>query len=352
MKLLDSLLEKLTVALNRRTLNTFTMGCLALGAVIFLVACTLAPQMRYWGWGLAGGIISLGIGARMIRPYIEARLLVKEAHRLIQAGHFRNALYAAHRAVELVPYLASAYLVRSAAYAGMGQIDMAVDDADQAVRVAPKRPEARLARARIYSYRGLHEDAIYDLRTGLRERPDWATGYMEMARLYVKLQDYANTLAILDTMNRHITSPRPRYDAMILAGWVYEDKLKDLDRAIASYTRAIPLQPDRKIGYLRRALAYRTRGDIEQYAEDLLRAANRRPTPEDAGQYYWLRAICYGRRFAVTGEARDLLAWGIALERSASEDAAQFAEQSRQWLHVLRNKLEPRFPPRIRFYLN
>lgn len=341
---------QLVERLDGRTLKRLSNLSFIVAAILCIVA--VAEESRLV-WLLAFALANLGIVARLIGPHIEARRLIENAHQHIRAGEFRLALMDAQRAVDLMPHLASAYITRSAAYAGLGQIDMAFDDAEFAVRVAPRQPEARLARARMYSYRGLHENAIHDLQAGLREKPDWITGRFEMAQIYVKINDYERSLAMLRQLNGQHVPAWTRYDAIILAGWVYEEKLKDLDQAIATYTRAIPILPERKIAYLRRAFAYRVRGDLHQAAEDLLRAAEQMPTPEDAGQYYWLRAVCYGRRYTITGEESDLKAWIAALERSAREDAPEYQQQSQQALNSLKEQSTGRtFPPRPNFSLN
>lgn len=330
--------------LNGRSLVIIGVACL-LGAASEAALAILSDSLFPWS---IGGVllVMIGVSALMEAPKIEAAHLVEQARQLIEAGQFREAIQRLNRAIELRPRFVAAYLARSAAYTGISQLDLAVEDAERAVKIAPKLPETRLTRARLYSHRGLHEDAIRDLRVGIREKPDWAAGYLELAQLHIRLHDYDSSLATLRDLSLYTSSDATRYDSLIMAGWVYEDKLKDLDGAIATYTRAIPIMPDRKIGYLRRAYAYRTRGDLYQAAEDLLRAAQRLPTPEDAGQYHWLRAVCYGRRYTITGEERDLLAWMAALERSVREDGRDYAEQSRQWLQALRDKQQARYTQR------
>jgi tetratricopeptide (TPR) repeat protein len=330
--------SRVPLRITGRTLVLFGVVALLGAAGAAALAITGESGVSLIWAALSGGLVCLAAVALGKAPMVEAALLVEQARKLIEAERFQDALPGLNRAIELCPRLANAYIARSAAYAGISQIDLAAEDADRAVKVAPELPESRLVRARLSSYRGLHEDAIYDLRAGIRIKPDWATGYLELAQLHIKLEDYDSSLATLRDLDLHASSDDIRYDSIIYTGWVYEEKLNDLDRAIAAYTRAIPIMPDRKVGYLRRAYAYRTRGDLYQSAEDLFRAAQRPPTPEDAGQYNWLRAVCYGRRYTITGEDRDLLAWLSALERSVREDAPTFSQQSRNWLKALRER--------------
>ncbi len=312
-------------------------GLLCLGgAILTAVVVILNDPENMAAWLIAaGGFTAVGIIGVITIPISKATKLIEQSRELITAGKFQEALPHLDHAIRLCPRLANAYIARSAAYTGISQLDRALEDAEHAIRLAPRMPEARLTRARLYGHRGLYEDAIYDLQQGINHQPNWAVGYLELAQIQIKAQDYESSLATLHDLNQHTSSERIRYDSFIWAGWVYEEKLKDLDKAIATYTRAIPLLPDRKIGYLLRAYAYRSRGDMFQAAEDLLRAAQRPPTTEDQGQYHWLRAACFGRRYTITGDEKDLVAWVDALKQSAKEDVTPFSDQSRQWLQAL-----------------
>ncbi len=338
----------------RRTLNGRSMD--QLGTLCLLSAAAVCLGGMLTGslllWIIAAGLAMGGMAAHVLSPHVEARRLVRQARELARLGRLREALGCTNRAIALVPDVMSAFVVRSALYAGMGQLDMAVDDAEHAVRLAPRHAEARLARARMYSRYGLHEDAIHDLQIGLRERPDWAAGYLEVAHLYVRLQDYQNTLDTLHSLEKHVRATPSRYEALLLAGWVYEEKLQDLEQALSAYSRAIPLHPERRLGYARRAAVYTARGDWLQAAEDWLKAAHCIPAEDERGKAHWLRAACYGKRFALTRDQGDLQNWLNALQASAREDSEQYAKLARTMLRLLSNPHEFTFPPRVILYLN
>ncbi|MEP7288774.1 MAG: hypothetical protein ABI947_23730 [Chloroflexota bacterium] len=356
MKKIVTIIGLIRQKLSRRLLVGFGMLSISSAACAVLIAVAETPHDLL----AAGILLSIGVVSLYLAPEVEAKTLVEQSRELIVAGKFQDALWGLNRAIELSPRLVCAYIVRSAAYAGISQIDLAVEDAEHAVRLAPHLPDTRLVRARLYSHRGLYDAAIRDLHIGIRAKPDWSTGYMELAQLQVRLQDYESSLATLRDLNVNSSSEYVRCDSLILTGWVYEEKLCDLDGAIAAYTRAIAMSPDRKIGYLRRAQAYRTRGDFYPAAEDLLRAAQREPTAEDAGQYHWLQAACYWGRYTITNDNRDLNAWIIALEKSMREDVEPYCDQSRQWLASVQeqrlraesadNKLGE--PPRLQIFPN
>lgn len=321
--------------LSRQLLTLLASFALGLAIIGFLVGLTQQNTLLV---SLAIILVVIAFAAFLSAPYAEASRLVEQARTLILAAQFNEALILLNRAIDFAPRLVSAHTSRSAAYAGRGQFDLALDDADHAIKLAPHAPEPRLVRARLYNHQQHYDDAIYDLRIGTRTNPHWATGYLELMQLYLRVKDYESCLAVLRDLTTKHFSDQIRYDALIMSGWVYEDKLHDPDKAIAAYTQAIPLLPDRKIGYLRRAFAYKVRGDKFQAAEDLLRAAQRKPTPEDGGRYYWMRAACYWGRYTITDDQRDFKAWVTALEQSIHEDSPAFGTQAREWLKALREQ--------------
>ncbi|MCC7205654.1 MAG: tetratricopeptide repeat protein [Anaerolineae bacterium] len=344
-------LERRLARLDARQMIRMSRGAFALGALAFVLALGLPGPLRIVAAVLSPALVAVGGMLALTQPGVEARQLLVTARDHILREQFPDALQAASRALELAPHLSSGYIVRGAAYAGLGQLDLAIHDAEQAVRVAPHDPEARRARARLYSYRGLHSDEAQP-RTSLHGSPEWVAAQFEMAQLYARLRDYERSLSALQALTADELPAETRYNALVAAGWLYEDKLKDLDNALHSYTRAIPLQPDRKLGYLRRAFVYRSRGDHFQAAEDFLRAAERAPTAEDEGKYHWLRAVCFGRRYLITQDERDMRAWLAALQRSMQEDAPEYSRQSREWLGVLEGRWQLQFPPQITYFPN
>jgi len=349
---------RLDQSLNQRLLRRWLDGRSMdhIGTICLLSAAVVCSGGMLSGslflWITAFGLAIAGMVAHVLSPHVEARRLVQQARRLAEMGRVREALLYTNRAIALVPDVTSAFVVRSALYAGIGQLDMAVDDAERAVRLSPRYPEARLARARMYSRYGLHEDAILDLQVGLDERPDWAAGYLESAYLYVRLQEHEKALETLQALQRHVRAPASRYEAYLLAGWICEEKLKDLDRALSAYSRAVALQPERRAGYARRAALYTARGDRLQAAEDWLRAAECPALESERTRSAWLRAVCYGKRYALTREAADWQLWRAALGASVRQDAEPYAKCARLMLRMMAQPQPSDFPPRLTHYPN
>lgn len=278
----------------------------------------------------------LGVAAWMAVPRALAGEYLRRGRTLAEDGESLDALPYLSKAVNLNPLYGDAYAVRSEVYRTLGEMDLAMEDAELAVRYTPQHVSGRLVRARLYVHFNLVDEAIRDLKYAIRLQPDFVLTYLELAQLHVKLGDYQDSLDVLRSLEHVGRSDPLYYDSLILRGRVYEDHMHDLDLAIASYSQAIPVSPERKAGYLRRAQAYNSRGDFRQAAEDLLRAAERRRLPEDGDFYHWLRASCYMRRYTITQDTTDMQAWLGALERSVREDGPGFRDESRRTLETLR----------------
>src|SRR5258708_1520719 len=174
--------------LTTRNLKVIVGAAAILAVVSLALYVTSVPNLLLLIF--AAALIGFSAGAAFAIPHAPARSLLVEARGLTEPEQFEEALAVLNRAVAMSPRLVGAYIMRSAAHAGLSQLDLAVEDAERAVKIAPHQPESRLARSRLYSYRGLHDDAIRDLKAGIREKPDWAVGYMELAQLLVRLEDY------------------------------------------------------------------------------------------------------------------------------------------------------------------
>jgi tetratricopeptide (TPR) repeat protein len=159
-------------------------------------------------------------------------------------------------------------------------------------------------------------------------------------------------LETLQALQRHVRAPASRYEAYLLAGWICEEKLKDLDRALSAYSRAVALQPERRAGYARRAALYTARGDRLQAAEDWLRAAHCPVHESERTRGAWLRAVCYGKRYALTRDAADWQLWRAALEASVQQDAEPYAKRAQVMLRMMTQPQPSDFPPRLTLYPN
>src|SRR2546423_4201816 len=100
-----------------------------IGAISLIVLASLNGQSVVL-WLLSGILMTVAIAAFWYAPGIEARELVEQGRRLIERERFQDALPRLNRAIELAPHYVTAYIVRCAAFAGMSQLDLALQDAE------------------------------------------------------------------------------------------------------------------------------------------------------------------------------------------------------------------------------
>jgi tetratricopeptide (TPR) repeat protein len=345
------MLRKFRVALQRRRTHGYIVALLlALSTSVFLLGAN-SPG-RTWWWLLAWLMLCGAALLSVLSPHIESHLLIQQGAWLVALGRGYDAVRLASQAVSLTPYNVHAFIVRSNAYVLQGQIDMAVDDADHAVRINRHLPEARLARARVYSLRGLHDDAVKDLRIGLERRTNWLVGYFEIARMYLRMDDYEGCISILFSMQKQKKHPDLAYEAMNLAGWVYLHKMADSKHAIACYSLAIKTCPERRQAYLGRAFAYRQQRDFLQAAEDYLQAAHSNPSKAEKGFHHLHKAFCYWSRYCLTQNEEDFTKVISALDASQNNDSSEAQLQARAVLATIGRVPIIGFLPKMRIYQN
>src|SRR5438552_3782337 len=83
-----------------------------------------------------------------------AESALRQAKTLSESGRFADYVAAMDRVIASYPTEARAYIERSTAYRGLGELDRALADAEKAVELAPKLAWARCNRAT--SLRRLH----------------------------------------------------------------------------------------------------------------------------------------------------------------------------------------------------
>jgi tetratricopeptide (TPR) repeat protein len=214
------------------------------------------------------------LGVYHTAPRIRAANLYRRAQRLVALGDYSEALPLLSRAIELHPRLHLAYVLRSRVLRQLGFIDHALADAEEAARRAPGDRHSHVARARLLDEFGQRREAMEALQRALQYDPAWLPGYLDLAMHHMALGDAERSLGVLGQLSASASARDPLlYDALVLAGRVYEANLGDFDTAVMAYSRAITLAPERKTGYLVRAWALRTQGDYHHAAEDLVHAA-------------------------------------------------------------------------------
>lgn len=202
----------------------------------------------------------------------------------------------------------SGYLNRAVAYRNLGEYDKALDDCTRVIKIDPKYIDGYLNRARVYIDKHDYQKAIADASLALKLNPKYASAYMVRGDAYglsdeidKAIQDFdkaieinptyydyyahraqahinngALGLGIIDLTNSiaRIRIPsngpgiHPEYAGIISQRGALYFEIKDYDKAIDDFGKALLLNPNDADIFTRRAWAYFKRGDvkIEDYA--------------------------------------------------------------------------------------
>jgi tetratricopeptide (TPR) repeat protein len=213
------------------------------------------------------------------------------------------------------------YFYRGLAYLLKGDPDCALADLNQAITLQPAFAEAYGNRVLAHLAKSDYIHALADANQAVRLKQDWALAYNNRGLIYIQtgdhdraIADFSQTLKLLINADHSFNDIRPdssqlgtfrgdrefsviHFVVTDLSDYlVYNNRgnayvLKgDYDRALADFSQAIELQPDRVIGYLNRAVVYFAKQDFDRALDDINQAIKLQP---DFGLAYLKRGSAY-----------------------------------------------------------
>ena len=124
-----------------------------------------------------------------------AQLYVYRAEALACLGDFRAAHQNIEAALQLRPYLASAFTVRGHIHRAQSQADRAISDYTTAIHIEPGDDEAWFNRALAYEWRRQFAEAEADLTRVVELNPDSGAAHEIRGRLRARRFDYRGAIA-------------------------------------------------------------------------------------------------------------------------------------------------------------
>jgi tetratricopeptide (TPR) repeat protein len=174
---------------------------------------------------------------------------------MVRHGPARSRDLRLHHCDRVEPEILNAYFNRALAWQAKSDLDAAIADFSDVIRLDPEFTNAYYGRGQVYMAKGDPDDAIADLSDAIRLDPN---------RPYVY---YLRGAAWYDRYMRASASINP----------------KDLERAIANFTKAIHFGPHFAGAYYARGLVRSTNGQHDRAVADLTEAVRLDPTnPEMA----------------------------------------------------------------------
>ncbi len=167
------------------------------------------------------------------REYIQAAL---QGYTFFSQGRYAEAISSFTKALEYRPDEVVVFNGRAGAYAGLGQVDKALDDLNRAIELDPDDPVAYGLRGTILSKTD-RQAAFDDLNRAIELSPEPALAYSDRGNVYLELGDY--------------------------------------EAALADFNQAIALDPDGSFYYLYRSIVYIPLAEWQLALDDLAEYARR-----------------------------------------------------------------------------
>lgn len=126
----------------------------------------------------------------------------------------------------------------------------------------------------LYTTKNMIADAVRELRHAIRRHPNTPDLHYMLAAVYQRLGRFDQAAAELE---RAVAEDSGHFDAFLMLGNLYGDDLRDHEKAIAMYRRAIAVRPDAPDVHNNLGNAYRFTGRLEEARDEFLKAIELNP---------------------------------------------------------------------------
>jgi tetratricopeptide (TPR) repeat protein len=207
------------------------------------------------------------------------------------AGNMEIALETLNEVIALNPNNAQAYYDRGMVHEYLGDLSAARSDLSLAIQLSTKFGAAHVERAKIFLAQHLYQDALADLAIAMNDKEQGLRATYWRGRCYYAMgkTDKAETDLTYVMQRFQELNDKDAYDVarVFLSKVFHQDGLTaaikgDYARAIASYNRALQLNPESAGTLLDRAIAEDATGDENNALSDLNSVIAKAPLIGDA----------------------------------------------------------------------
>ncbi len=203
------------------------------------------------------------------------------------AGHWREAIDAFNKSIELNPNISMTYNNRGVAYDNLGNYNQEIADTTKAIELDQKNALAYYNRGRAYHSLGNYSQEIADFNKAIELNPQFAEAYHERGNAYDGLGNYSQAIKDYDkSIEFNPERSQPYYNR----GRVYS-KLGNTNQAIKDYDKTIELNPQDFMAYHNRGIIFYSLGNKNQAINDYKIAA--RLGDKEAQEYLIKRGIAW-----------------------------------------------------------
>jgi tetratricopeptide (TPR) repeat protein len=165
-----------------------------------------------------------------------------------------------------------AYGERELLYAGIGRLDLALEDCNRAIELEPEDDYAYTLRAQIFMRTGDLDKAIADCNTSIKLNPNSAA-YTVRASIYYQQKSY---YAALQDLQKAILYDPTQVEAYYVRGLIYtkagEIFTDSQDLALNDFNKAVQLNPKDARLYYARSFVFSLKQDNVSAGADLNKA--------------------------------------------------------------------------------
>ena len=179
---------------------------------------------------------------------------------------YEQAIQYSNKAIELNPKYAIAWNNRGAAKSWLNLMREAIADYDKAIELKPNYIQAYENRSKAHNALGNYEKANEDRQRAehLKWSNENADKIIDKALALEKRGDFKGALKLLDEATKFY--PDNQF-ILVNRGNIYNNSLRDYEKAIADYNKTIEINPKFSWPYLNRAIAY---GRLKRWDEAIV----------------------------------------------------------------------------------
>ena len=183
-----------------------------------------------------------------------------------QQKKYEAAIREYDKVIELNPKYSVAWNNRGAAKSWLNKMREAVADYDKAIELKPNYVQAYENRSKAFNALGNYEKASEDRRRA--EHLKWSNEKADKAiDKALALEQRGDVKGALKLLNEAVKLYPDNQFVLVNRGNIYNDYLKDYERAIDDYNKTIELNPKFSWPYLNRAIAY---GRLKRWEEAIV----------------------------------------------------------------------------------
>ena len=179
---------------------------------------------------------------------------------------YEQSIQYSNKAIELNPKYAIAWNNRGAAKSWLNLMREAIADYDKAIELKPNYIQAYENRSKAHNALGNYEKANEDRQRAehLKWSNENADKIIDKALALEKRGDFKGALKLLDEATKFY--PDNQF-ILVNRGNIYNNSLRDYEKAIADYNKTIEINPKFSWPYLNRAIAY---GRLKRWDEAIV----------------------------------------------------------------------------------